>query len=320
MKDTVSSPFEAVDKMMPDRSISAEKRIVHDQRGVNHFTDKVWHPPALQPTHDQIARRILWMQARYPGVPVLLAKKDIAGAFRLLWVNPADAPLFAGDLPWKPEFAEDGHEEGRKEEGKPMTVIYLVSSFGFSGSPGEWTPWGRATEEFHRAHKPAETRRDGAVGFDCKILVDDAILVEAAVGLRPWISAGCYEKGVKLMLGESAVNEEKDAIEGAFKDEQVIWGLVMNTSSNTVALPERRILKGAHLLTEPEFEAGCHSLRLRQLQQFRGIMTGWAVVVRGLRNELKGDGAIPVRPRRLGYRDEEIEGSTSSVGGSLVAV
>ena len=141
MKDTVSSPFEAVDKMMPDRSISAEKRIVHDQRGVNHFTDKVWHPPALQPTHDQIARRILWMQARYPGVPVLLAKKDIAGAFRLLWVNPADAPLFAGDLPWKPEFAEDGHEEGRKEEGKPMTVIYLVSSFGFSGPPGEWTPW-----------------------------------------------------------------------------------------------------------------------------------------------------------------------------------
>ena len=82
LRGTVSSPFEAVDKMMPDRSISAEKRIVHDQRGVNQFTDKVWHPPALQPTHDQIARRILWMQTRYPGVPVLLAKKDIAGAFR----------------------------------------------------------------------------------------------------------------------------------------------------------------------------------------------------------------------------------------------
>ena len=79
LKDTMSSPFEAVDKMMPDRSISVEKRIAHDQRGVNHFTDKSWHPPALQPTHDQIARRILWMQTRYPGVPVLLAKKDIAG-------------------------------------------------------------------------------------------------------------------------------------------------------------------------------------------------------------------------------------------------
>ena len=169
------------------------------------------------------------------------------------------------------------------------------------------------TEEYHRAHKPANPRRDGAAGFDCKILVDDAILVEAAVGLRPWVSASCYEKGVKLMLGDAAVNEEKDVIEGTFKDEQVIWGLVMNTSTNTVALPERRILKGAHLLTEPEFEAGCYSLRLRQLQQFRGIMTGWAVVVKGLRNELKaadifltnGDGAMPVKPRRLGYRDED---------------
>ena len=311
---TISSPFEAVDKMMPDRSVSEEKRIVHDQRGVNHFTDKGWHPPALQPTHDQIARRILWMQTRYPGVPVLMAKKDIAGAFRLLWVSPMDTPLFAGDLPWKPEFMVKSDEDGgEKAEGKAMTVVYLVSSFGFSGSPGEWTPWGRATEEYHRAHKPAEPRRDGAAGFDCKILVDDAILVEAAVGLRPWASASCYEKGVRLMLGEAAVNEEKDAIEGTFKQEQVIWGLVMNTATNTVALPERRILKGAHLLTEPEFEAGCYALKLRQLQQFRGIMTGWAVVVRGLKNELKaadlfltnGDGAMPVKPRKLGYRDEE---------------
>lgn len=61
---------------------------------------------------------------------------------------------------------EDG---GEQAEGKAMTVVYLVSSFGFSGSPGEWTPWGRATEEYHRARKPAEPRRDGAAGFDCKI-------------------------------------------------------------------------------------------------------------------------------------------------------
>ena len=40
---TVSSPFEAVDKMLPDRTIAAEKRVVHDQRGVNKDTDKTWH-------------------------------------------------------------------------------------------------------------------------------------------------------------------------------------------------------------------------------------------------------------------------------------
>ena len=52
------------------------------------------------------------------------------GAFRLLWVDPNDADLFAGDLPWVPEEMENGD---RDDEGVDLTVIYLVSSFGFSG-------------------------------------------------------------------------------------------------------------------------------------------------------------------------------------------
>ena len=99
---TVSSPFEAVDKMLPDRSLSEEKRVVHDQRMVNAGSSKWWHPPALQPTHAQIARRIIRAKLQCPGLPVLLSKKDISGAFRLLWVKPADVELFAGDLPWNP--------------------------------------------------------------------------------------------------------------------------------------------------------------------------------------------------------------------------
>ena len=67
---------------------------------------------------------------------MLLAKKDIAGAFRLLWVAPEDVELFAGDLPWRKEaFPEEVDFE---EKIRGVTVIYLVSSFGFSGSPGEW--------------------------------------------------------------------------------------------------------------------------------------------------------------------------------------
>ena len=127
------------------------------------------------------------------------------------------------------------------------------------------------------------------------------------------MSASCYEAGVRLMLGSEAVNEEKDALEGQFKEEQTIWGLTMNTDTNQALLPERRILKGAHLLAEPAFDAGNKGLCLRQLQQFRGIATGWAVVVKGLKNELKaadvfltnGDGALPVKPRDRGYKNEE---------------
>ena len=47
MGPVISSPFDAVDKMLPDRSIAPDKRIVHDQRVINCGTDKEWHPPCM---------------------------------------------------------------------------------------------------------------------------------------------------------------------------------------------------------------------------------------------------------------------------------
>ena len=302
LSTTISSPFEAVDKMLPDRTISAEKRVVHDQRTVNAGTSKFWHPPALQPLHSQIARRILWCKVRAPGLPVLMSKKDIAGAFRLLWVTPEDVELFAGDLPWDTVKAF-GHEP---TIGKPVkediTIIYLVSSFGFSGSPGEWTMWGRGTEELHRAYKPAEPRRDMSLGFDAKVLVDDCVLVEPWVGFRPWVSAEVFEAGVRQLLGDKAVNKEKDEVEGAFQTSQTVWGVIMETDTEKAALPERRVQKGAVLLSDAGFDYGCKDLTLKQLQQYRGIMTGWASIIPSLATELKAadkflagkDGSAPI--------------------------
>ena len=289
LRTTISSPFEAVDKLLPDRTISQDKRIVHDQRGVNYHTDKTWHPPAAQPTHGQVAKRILMWKMRMPGVKVLLAKKDVAGAFRLLWVAPQDVELFAGDVPWEPKhMGGDRNQEAEEcEDGGDMTIIYLVSSFGFSGSPGEWAIWGRATEEYHRAHRPDQPRRDLSFGFESKILVDDNILVEPWVGLRPWVSAENYEEGVRMMLGDAAINADKDKEEGMFRTQQTIWGLIMDTETEEIHLPERRVLKGAHLLAEEVFDAGRREVTLRQLQILRGIATGWSVVVHGLKNELK---------------------------------
>ena len=77
MDDVLSSPFNAVDKLLPDRTIATDKSIVHDQRGVNLLTDKELHPPAIQPKREQIARLVLWNKARAPKVPILMSKKDI---------------------------------------------------------------------------------------------------------------------------------------------------------------------------------------------------------------------------------------------------
>eukprot|EP00435_Cladocopium_sp_Y103_P056630 s604_g19.t1 len=307
LSHTMCSPFETVQKLLPDRTVSTDKRLVHDQRVINMGTTKFLHPPAVQPTHSQIARRILWAKARNPNVPVLMAKKDIAGAFRLLWVAPEDVELFGGDVPWKAD-GFPGETAWADEEFPGVTVIYLVSSFGFSGSPGEWGVWGRATEEFHRAHRPENTRRDLGTGFDSKVLVDDCILVEPQIGLRPWVSAEVFEAGVTQMLGEAAINKDKDVIEGEFRTVQTVWGVVMDTQTETAMLPERRIQKGASLVADANFDFGMKTLCLRDLQRFRGILTGWASILKGLETELKAadvflgglDGDARIRPKIRG--------------------
>ena len=96
-------PVGAVDKMLPDRSKSEDKRVVHDQRDFNVFCPKETHPPAVQPFHRQVARQVLWLKQRYPGLPIQMAKRDVNGAFRLLWLDPRDTELFSTTLPWREE-------------------------------------------------------------------------------------------------------------------------------------------------------------------------------------------------------------------------
>jgi hypothetical protein len=131
-------------------------------------------------------------------------------------LDPKDVELFAGEVPWKVDAMGSGEEKTEQGDPDSLTMLFLVSSFGFSGSPGEWNIWGRATEEVHRCYKPAKGRRDGALHFDGKILVDDMFLVEPCVGLRPWVSSEVYEAAVVKLLGPGAINAAKDAEEGYF--------------------------------------------------------------------------------------------------------
>ena len=136
-----------MDKFKPDRSLSDDKRVVHDQREFNESCPKETHPPAVQPYHRQVARQLLWWTQRYPGIPIYIAKRDVNGAFRLLWLAPQDTELFTTTLPWRPEEMEaEAKEEGPVPRALKkavsyvnMLVVYLVLSFGWSGSPGEWT-------------------------------------------------------------------------------------------------------------------------------------------------------------------------------------
>ena len=92
-----------------------------------------------------------------------------------------------------------------------------------------------------------------------------------------------------------------------------MWGVQINASTEKMSLPETRVLKGAYLLAEPQFNYGERSLTLKDVQRFRGIATGWATVVKGLRNELKAadrflggvDGGARISPSRCSTEAEE---------------
>ena len=119
-----------VPKQNPDRTLSDKGRLIWDGTFPNLLCPKTDHPPADQPQHQELAREILWWKIRMPGIRVMLANKDVKDAFRWIPMHEKDACIFGAGL--------DGRQwnlPGR------LVAIYLVLTFGWTGSPGEWIIW-----------------------------------------------------------------------------------------------------------------------------------------------------------------------------------
>ena len=129
--------------MNPDTSMSPEGRFVHDQQWVNDKGMKENHPPALQPRHRELARLILWWEARLPGVEILIAKRDVKDAYKFIWLYLDDVGLFATELPG--EIAEVLGS---------ILVLYFVLTFGWGGSPGNYMALGFARCQLFESRKP----------------------------------------------------------------------------------------------------------------------------------------------------------------------
>ena len=152
-----------------------------------------------------------------------------------------------------------------------LTLLSLVLTFGWAGSPGEWTPWGDAVATVHSAHRPEEEATNGPFLFHSYILMDDLVLVEPSLGLRPWISRTAAEQAIARLLGPAAVNQEKKEFEGSFSPVKLVWGLEYRTLVDQVAIPEHRLLKGAYLLNEPCYDSGNKTTTLHDVQVLRGV-------------------------------------------------
>ena len=47
-----------------------------------------------------------------------------------------------------------------------------------------------------------------------RLWLNDGVLVEPLIGIRPWISLNTYEHSIRALLGPEGVNEAKKAEEG----------------------------------------------------------------------------------------------------------
>ena len=164
--------------MNPDRTVSKDGRIIWDGRVHNARCPKEDHPPAGQPRHRNVTKEILWWQHRHPGLKILLSKMDIAEAFRWIWLLPQDACVFATEL--------GGYAWGLSQQ---IIAIYLVLTFGWTGSPGEFGVWAWVVKLLHQAFRPSDARWADDVCFHSQFLVDDMVLIESDLGRRPFESA-----------------------------------------------------------------------------------------------------------------------------------
>ena len=290
LEGVISVAMARVPKMLPDRTVSSKGRVIWDATPVNHYCHKSRHPPALQPRHEEVTKLIIWWQTRYPGVPIFLAKKDVSDAFKWIPIRGPDTRLFAADLPGK-EFGVPG----------TITVVYNSLTFGWCGAPGEYMLFAWLAKLGHAAYEPEDPTWHDTVPFKSMVLMDDTILIEPALGIRPWMSVETAERCIRAALGPDTLNDEKDAVEGALETRKLIWGLYYDTATGTRTLPPVKLEKAAYLLHLPEFDHGNTRVPLRLVQELRGNQQFWVSVLPSLKPLLCATNALLGPPTHDGF-------------------
>lgn len=137
--------------------------------------------------------------------------------------------------------------------------------------------------------------------------MDDTILIEPMLGVRPWMATVAVEECTRNTLGPSTLNEEKDVLEGKFEVEKLVWGLSYNTERGTRSLPPVKLEKAARLLHLSEFDHGNYKVPLKLVQELRGNQQFWLAVMPSLTPLLQATNELLGPPDSEGYgREDEI--------------
>lgn len=93
--------------------------------------------------------------------------------------------------------------------------------------------------------------------------MDDPVVVEPDLGVRPWMACDALDASVQEVFGAEAVNASKREAEGEPAPVQIVWGITMDFARERSVLPEPKAMKMRYLLAEPELAFGRRDVKLR---------------------------------------------------------
>ena len=255
-----------VTKKNPDRTISEKLRIISDLRRVNLALRKEELFPVMTPTIHQIATRIIQLKRRFPDTEILLNKRDIAKAFKLIPINPHLMKCLC-------------HVFKAETSATTSDILggFLSLPFGWVASPSFFGLVTEVIQEIHQACGPEDDSWNLNTAYRSFLYVDDCMLVEPNLGTRPQDSVEAWERICKLILTEKSLNEEKAKIEGTWNVEHTLLGFVVNTKECTIVVPEEKIVGARTMILSDVFKPGNSRMALRDVQVLRGLCQHWLV-------------------------------------------
>ena len=101
------------------------------------------------------------------------------------------------------------------------------------------------------------------VAFHNKTLMDDTVLVEPDLGIRPAMSSLRARQSLVRIFGGEAINEKKFLEEGSFATRMVVWGMEYDTDNELLRYPEPKIHKLKAIVSDPQYDWGCKEATLQ---------------------------------------------------------
>ena len=217
----------------------------------------------------------------------------MSDAFKWVHVRTADSKFFAADFAWSSFWIRVAYHDPVQ-----LLDVWLV------WRTGEYMLYAWVAKQAFKGHRPSKPEWHGKTPFHCFVLMDDSILIEPLLGIRPWIATSTVEECTRNTMGPATLNEEKDLVEGKLEVEKLIWGLHYDTEKGTRSLPPVKLEKASHLLHLPEFDHGNKTIPLKLVQEFRGNQQFWLAVMPSLGPLLQATNALLGPPDPSGFAVE----------------